>query len=75
MFRCRGNIILDLDQAGATGLLLELIQQGQSARIAKDQEFYLGIYPTDSDDSSKVCSDFILVDIIDLYIILKQSIC
>ncbi|KAI7852046.1 hypothetical protein BDC45DRAFT_485714 [Circinella umbellata] len=52
--RCRGNIILDLDQAGATGLLLELIQQGQSARIAKDQEFYMGIYPTDSDDLSKM---------------------
>ncbi|KAI9490806.1 hypothetical protein BDB00DRAFT_836199 [Zychaea mexicana] len=52
--RCRGNIILDLDQAGATGLLLALIQQGQSARIAKDQEFYLGVYPPCSDDSSKM---------------------
>ncbi|KAI9243906.1 hypothetical protein BDA99DRAFT_529700 [Phascolomyces articulosus] len=52
--RCRGNIILDLDQAGATGLLLELIQRGQNARIAKDQEFYLGIYPIDSDDTNKM---------------------
>lgn len=45
---CRGNIILDLDQAGATGLLLALIQQGHHANIAKDQEFYLGIYGPDS---------------------------
>ncbi|KAI8148353.1 hypothetical protein BJV82DRAFT_663733 [Fennellomyces sp. T-0311] len=50
--RCRGNIILDLDQAGATGLLLALIQQGQSARIAKEQEFYLGIYPPGQSDTS-----------------------
>ncbi|KAJ8664027.1 hypothetical protein O0I10_000305 [Lichtheimia ornata] len=52
--RCRGNIILDLDQAGATGLLLELIKQGQSARIAKDQEFYLGIYPPGTQDPSQM---------------------
>lgn len=52
-YRCRGNIILDLDQAGATGLLLELIRQGQNARIAKDQEFYLGIYPPGTKDPSQ----------------------
>ncbi|KAG0193568.1 hypothetical protein DFQ28_004460 [Apophysomyces sp. BC1034] len=44
--RCRGNIILDLDEAGATGLLLELIRQGKSAQISKDEEFYLGVYPS-----------------------------
>ncbi|KAI9311513.1 hypothetical protein BX666DRAFT_1881650 [Dichotomocladium elegans] len=43
--RCRGNIILDLDQSGATGLLLSMLQQGRNARIEKDQDFYLGIYP------------------------------
>ncbi|KAI8064791.1 uncharacterized protein B0P05DRAFT_554296 [Gilbertella persicaria] len=41
--RCRGNIILDLDEAGATGLLLKLIHSGN--KISKDEEFYLGIYP------------------------------
>ncbi|KAI7871472.1 hypothetical protein BDF14DRAFT_1761388 [Spinellus fusiger] len=43
--RCRGNIILDLDQAGATGLLLELIKNKQNSLISKDETFYLGIYP------------------------------
>lgn len=42
--RCRGNIILDLDEGGATGLLLKLIQDGRN-RISKDEEFYLGVYP------------------------------
>ncbi|KAG0745624.1 hypothetical protein G6F62_001653 [Rhizopus arrhizus] len=44
--RCRGNVILDLDQAGATGLLLKLIHQDRKA--SKDEEFYLAVYPTDA---------------------------
>ncbi|KAL0075326.1 hypothetical protein J3Q64DRAFT_1648645 [Phycomyces blakesleeanus] len=54
--RCRGNIILDLDQAGATGLLLELIQNKQNALISKDETFYLGIYAPGevNDDKSKM---------------------
>ncbi|KAI8981517.1 hypothetical protein BDB01DRAFT_169626 [Pilobolus umbonatus] len=47
--RCRGNVILDLDEAGATGLLIHLIQNGQ--QISKDEEFYLGIYPLDDESS------------------------
>ncbi|KAI8388614.1 uncharacterized protein BYT42DRAFT_560686 [Radiomyces spectabilis] len=43
--RCRGNVILDLDQAGATGLLLDLLHSGPSGKPKKDEEFYLGVYP------------------------------
>ncbi|KAI8887453.1 hypothetical protein K501DRAFT_330495 [Backusella circina FSU 941] len=50
--RCRGNVILDLDQGGATGLLLKLIQ-GKSNKMSKDEEFYLGIYPLDKDTCEK----------------------
>lgn len=49
--RCRGNIILDLDEGGATGLLLRLIQSGP--KLSKDEEFYLGVYPPDDDQSSE----------------------
>ncbi|KAI9027634.1 hypothetical protein CLU79DRAFT_717131 [Phycomyces nitens] len=54
--RCRGNIILDLDQAGATGLLLELIKNKQNALISKDETFYLGIYAPGevNEDKSKM---------------------
>ncbi|CAO3627886.1 unnamed protein product [Mucor hiemalis] len=48
--RSRGNVILDLDEGGATGLLLRLIQGGD---ITKDEEFYLGIYPPNDDESSE----------------------
>jgi len=41
--RCRGNIILDLDESSATGLLLDLLNKGHNANISKDKEFYLGI--------------------------------
>lgn len=46
--RCRGNVILDLNQGGATGLLLKLIQ-AKSSKMSKDEEFYLGIYPLNKD--------------------------
>ncbi|KAI8643430.1 hypothetical protein BD408DRAFT_414898 [Parasitella parasitica] len=49
--RCRGNIILDLDDGGATGLLLRLIQGGP--KLSKDEEFYLEIYPPGKDENSK----------------------
>lgn len=49
--RCRGNIILDLDEGGATGLLLRLIQGGP--KLSKDEEFYLGIYPPGQDENSE----------------------
>jgi small ligand-binding sensory domain FIST len=49
--RCRGNIILDLDEGGATGLLLRLIQGGP--KLSKDEEFYLGVYPPNEDQSSE----------------------
>ncbi|CEG71422.1 hypothetical protein RMATCC62417_07159 [Rhizopus microsporus] len=45
--RCRGNVILDLDQSGATGLLLKLINQDR--RASKDEEFYLAVYPPDAE--------------------------
>lgn len=45
--RCRGNVILDLDQAGATGLLLQLIHKDR--KPTKDEEFYLAVYPTDAE--------------------------
>ncbi|KAL9555026.1 hypothetical protein MBANPS3_002536 [Mucor bainieri] len=48
--RCRGNIILDLDEGGATGLLLRLIQGGP--KLSKDEEFYLGIYPPGKDEGA-----------------------
>ncbi|KAI9283138.1 hypothetical protein BY458DRAFT_495534 [Sporodiniella umbellata] len=41
--RCRGNVILDLDQSGATGLLLKLIHKDR--KPSKDEEFYLAVYP------------------------------
>ncbi|KAF7727897.1 hypothetical protein EC973_006896 [Apophysomyces ossiformis] len=40
-------------QAGATGLLLELIRQGKNAQISKDEEFYLGIYPSGQTELDK----------------------
>ncbi|KAI9333227.1 hypothetical protein BD770DRAFT_402908 [Pilaira anomala] len=49
--RCRGNIILDLDQGGATGLLLKLIQGGP--KLSKDEEFYLAVYPPNEDETSE----------------------
>jgi small ligand-binding sensory domain FIST len=49
--RCRGNIILDLDESGATGLLLRLIQGGP--KLSKDEEFYLGVYPPNEDQTSE----------------------
>ncbi|CEP14868.1 hypothetical protein [Parasitella parasitica] len=49
--RCRGNIILDLDDGGATGLLLRLIQSGP--KLSKDEEFYLEIYPPGKDENSE----------------------
>lgn len=49
--RSRGNIILDLDQAGATGMLLKLIQT--RSKISKDEEFYLGVYPPNQDETSE----------------------
>ncbi|KAG2201648.1 hypothetical protein INT47_003874 [Mucor saturninus] len=48
--RCRGNIILDLDEGGATGLLLKLIQGGP--KLSKDEEFYLGVYPLNEDETA-----------------------
>ncbi|KAI8080053.1 uncharacterized protein BX664DRAFT_388996 [Halteromyces radiatus] len=42
--RARGNIILDLDDQGATRLLLQLINQ---VNVSKDEAFYLGIYQDD----------------------------
>ncbi|KAI9264580.1 hypothetical protein EDC94DRAFT_539242 [Helicostylum pulchrum] len=49
--RCRGNIILDLDEGGATGLLLKLIQGGP--KLSKDEEFYLAVYPPNEDEKSE----------------------
>lgn len=49
--RCRGNVILDLDKGGATGLLLRLIQDGP--KLSKEEEFYLGIYPPGKDEHSE----------------------
>lgn len=49
--RCRGNIILDLDQGGATGLLLKLIHGGP--KLSKDEEFYLAVYPPNEDETSE----------------------
>ncbi|KAI9478160.1 MAG: hypothetical protein EXX96DRAFT_524508 [Benjaminiella poitrasii] len=43
--RCQGNVILDLEAGGATGLLLQLIQK--SGPLSKDEEFYAGVYPLD----------------------------
>lgn len=53
--RCRGNIILDLEEGGATGLLLRLIHGNKTgAQISKDEEFYLGVYPLNDDSEANV---------------------
>jgi small ligand-binding sensory domain FIST len=44
---CKGNVILDLGDNGATGLLLKLIQNSDNYR--KDEEFYLSVYPLDQE--------------------------
>ncbi|OBZ82976.1 hypothetical protein A0J61_08972 [Choanephora cucurbitarum] len=53
--RCRGNIILDLEEGGATGLLLRLIHGNKTgAQISKDEEFYLGVYPLNDDSEANM---------------------
>lgn len=52
--RCRGNIILDLDETSATGLLLDLLNKGHNAKISKDREFYLGTCEDDGSGGSQL---------------------
>ncbi|KAI9288163.1 hypothetical protein BC943DRAFT_273480 [Umbelopsis sp. AD052] len=54
--RCRGNIILDLDETSATGLLLNLLNKGHNAKISKDKEFYLGACTEDADNNAQLTS-------------------
>ncbi|KAG2186940.1 hypothetical protein INT44_003168 [Umbelopsis vinacea] len=54
--RCRGNIILDLDETSATGLLLNLLNKGHNAKISKDKEFYLGACTEDADNNVQLTS-------------------
>ncbi|KAI8581547.1 hypothetical protein K450DRAFT_231836 [Umbelopsis ramanniana AG] len=54
--RCRGNIILDLDETSATGLLLDLLNKGHNAKISKDKEFYLGACTEDAGDNVQLTS-------------------
>ncbi|CAO3596314.1 unnamed protein product [Absidia cylindrospora] len=49
--RARGNIILDLDDQGATRRLLDLIHQG---KVAKDEAFYLSMQSDDEQEDSVV---------------------
>ncbi|KAI7905933.1 uncharacterized protein BX663DRAFT_540603 [Cokeromyces recurvatus] len=46
--RCQGNVILDVEAGGATGLLLQLIQH--CGPLSKDEEFYAGIYPLEENE-------------------------
>lgn len=48
-FRARGNVILDLDDKGATRLLLDLINK---VNVSKDEEFYLGIFSKNGNDKT-----------------------
>ncbi|KAH8549992.1 hypothetical protein BGW37DRAFT_88754 [Umbelopsis sp. PMI_123] len=54
--RCRGNIILDLDETSATGLLLDLLNKGHNAKISKDKEFYLATSVKDADANVQLTS-------------------
>ncbi|CAO3620425.1 unnamed protein product [Cunninghamella blakesleeana] len=47
--RARGNVILDLDDKGATRLLLDLINK---TNVSKDEEFYLSIFSEDGNDKT-----------------------
>ncbi|KAI9305417.1 hypothetical protein BJ944DRAFT_161804 [Cunninghamella echinulata] len=47
--RARGNVILDLDDKGATRLLLDLINK---VNVSKDEEFYLGIFSKNGNDKT-----------------------
>ncbi|ORZ13602.1 hypothetical protein BCR42DRAFT_492992 [Absidia repens] len=49
--RARGNIILDLDDQGATRRLLDLIHQG---KVAKDEAFYLSMQSDNQHEDSVV---------------------
>ncbi|KAG2178099.1 hypothetical protein INT43_003352 [Umbelopsis isabellina] len=54
--RCRGNIILDLDESSATGLLLDLLNKGHNAKISKEKEFYLGTCADHGEDNASLVS-------------------
>jgi hypothetical protein len=46
--KCRGNIILELDESGATQLLLERLRDANTG--ASGADLYLGIYPPRVDE-------------------------
>ncbi|ORX82404.1 hypothetical protein K493DRAFT_292355 [Basidiobolus meristosporus CBS 931.73] len=50
--RCRGNVILELDEANATQLLLSSLQADQSYMISKEVDMYLKIFSTEDIESS-----------------------
>ncbi|KAI8990983.1 hypothetical protein BDF20DRAFT_908806 [Mycotypha africana] len=53
--RCQGNVILDVEQGGPTGLLLRLIQN--RPKISKDEEFYLGVYPSQEQNTASAMAN------------------